>query len=195
MDDTLNYYRCHAREFVTGTVNVDMSAHHQRFLEQLPPRASILDLGCGSGRDSRVFADLGHKVTAVDGSPELCRMAQRVTGFPVRCLLFEELDYSEEFDGVWACASVLHVEKEKMPDVLNLVARAMKTGGILYVSYKYGTGTHRENGRFYSDYTEADLSVLFPEKGSLRCIRWWVNGDERPDRSQEKWLNILCTKN
>ena len=85
MNDTLNYYERNAREFIAGTVNVDMSAHHRRFLEQLPSHASILDLGCGSGRDSKFFSELGHQVTAVDGSPELCRLAQQVTGFPVRC--------------------------------------------------------------------------------------------------------------
>ena len=194
MNDTLRFYEQNAREFIEGTVNVDMSAHHRRFLEQLPPNAAILDLGCGSGRDSRFFASLGHRVTAVDGSPELCRLAQQVTGFPVRCLLFEDLDYSDEFDGVWACASLLHAEKEKMGVVLDLVARSLKTGGILYVSYKYGSGHHTENGRFYSDYTESDIPSLFPESGALHCVRWWITQDERPQRSHEKWLNMVCRK-
>ena len=194
MNDTLSYYEQNAQEFVAGTVGIDMSAHYRRFLEQLLPKASILDLGCGSGRDSRFFAELGHRVTAVDGSAELCRLAQQVTGFPVRCLLFEELDYSDEFDGVWACASLLHVEKEQMSNVLYLVARSMKNGGVLYVSYKYGASHHTENGRFYSDYTEADIPALFPESGDLRCINWWITQDERPERSSEKWINILCRK-
>ena len=194
MNDTLTYYRHNAREFVAGTVDVDMSAHHRRFLELLPQQASILDLGCGSGRDSRFFAELGHRVTAVDGAPELCRMAQKLTGFPVRCLLFEDLDYTDAFDGVWACASLLHVEKGKMQDVLGMVARSMKSGGILYVSYKYGPGHHTENGRYYSDNTVADIPVLFPESGDLQCINWWITQDERPERSSEKWINILCRK-
>ena len=195
MHDTLDYYQRHAREFIAGTVGIDMSAHYRRFLEQLPSHASILDLGCGSGRDSRFFSELGHRVTAVDGSAELCRQAEQVTGFPVRCILFEELDYSDAFDGIWACASLLHVEKDKMRQVLDLVARAMKTGGILYASYKYGSGNHTENGRFYSDYTEADIPVLFPDSGALRCMDWWITQDERPERSNEKWLNMLCKKN
>ena len=194
MNDTLSYYEQNAKEFVAGTIDVDMSTHHRRFLEYLPPQASILDLGCGSGRDSKYFADLGHRVTAVDGSPELCRLAQRVTGFPVRCLMFEELDYSNAFDGVWACASLLHVEKEKMQHMLNLVAQSMKNSGIMYVSYKYGSGQHTENGRFYSDYTDADIPVLFPKSGPLSCIKWWITQDERPERSSEKWINILCQK-
>ena len=194
MNDTLAFYGRNAREFVAGTVAIDMSAHYCRFLEQLPEKASLLDLGCGSGRDSRFFADLGHSVTAVDGSPELCRMAEQITGFPVRSLLFEELDYSDAFHGVWACASLLHVEKERMQEVLGLVARSMKAGGVLYVSYKYGPGHHTENGRFYSDYTEADIPLLFPESGPLCCTGWWITRDERPERSDEKWLNMLCRK-
>ena len=194
MNDTLNYYEQNAQAFVDGTVHIDMSAHYRRFLEQIPKQASILDLGCGSGRDSRFFAELGYDVTAVDGSGELCRRAEQVTGFPVRCLLFEELDYSETFDAVWACASLLHVEKMNMRHVLELVARSMKAGGILYASYKYGCGQRSESGRFYSDYTETDIPTLFPKSGALCCIDWWITQDERPEHSSERWLNLLCRK-
>ena len=195
MSKTLNYYDQNAQAFITGTVDVDMSAFYRRFLEYLPQDAAVLDLGCGSGRDSKFFADRGYRVTAIDGSAELCRRAEEVTGFPVRCLLFEELDYDREFDGVWACASLLHVEKEKMSAVLDQVAASLKDGGILYASYKYGTAQRTDKGRFFSDYTEADIPVLFPESGPLSCISWWITQDERPERSEERWLNLICKKN
>ncbi len=195
MNDTLSFYQQNAQAFIAGTVDVDMSAFYQRFLELIPPGASILDLGCGSGRDSKVFSDLGYRVTAMDGSVELCKQAAQLTGFPVRCLLFEELDYDREFDGVWACASLLHVEKEKMGAILDLVAASLKPGGILYASYKYGSCQRRENGRFFNDYTEADIPALFPESGPFTCISWWINPDERPERRNEKWLSLICRKN
>lgn len=194
MNDTLNYYAQNAREFIAGTIGVDMSNIHRRFLAHMPPEGAILDLGCGSGRDSKFFAELGYRVTAVDGSAELCSYAQQLTGFPVRCLLFEELDYVDQFDGVWACASLLHVKKENMQRILGLVADSMKDGAVLYLSYKYGTGQRVEKGRFFSDYTEADMNLLFPKSGRLSCVEWWITQDERPERSHEKWLNMICKK-
>ena len=193
-NETLNYYAQNAQEFIAGTVDVDMSRLYRHFLTHLPQDGSILDLGCGSGRDSKFFADLGYRVTAVDGSEELCRRAERLIGFPVRCLLFEELDYVNKFDGIWACASLLHVEKEKMPHILDLVARALKVGGTLYLSYKYGAGQRVDNGRFFSDYTETDIPLLFPEDSPLSCVQWWITQDERPERSHERWLNMICKK-
>ena len=194
MNDTLNYYAQNAQEFIAGTIGIDMSDVHRRFLEHMPPEGSILDLGCGSGRDSKFFAERGYRVTAVDGSAELCRRAEQLTGFPVRCLLFEDLDYVNEFDGVWACASLLHVEKEKMQLILGLVSNALKDGGTLYLSYKYGTGQRVEKGRFFSDYTETDIPLLFPDDSPLSCVEWWITQDERPERSHERWLNMICKK-
>lgn len=194
MNDTLNYYAQNAGEFCAGSLAIDMSDMHSRFLTHMPPEGSILDLGCGSGRDSKFFAERGYRVTAVDGSAELCKRAEQLIGFPVRCMLFEELDYTNEFDGVWACASLLHVEKEKMPHILGLVADALKDGGTLYLSYKYGTGQRVDNGRFFSDYTEADIPLLFPDFSPLSCQQWWITRDKRPERSHERWLNMICKK-
>ena len=108
MKDTINYYNLNADVFIEGTINVDMTEIQSRFLSKIPEKSAILDLGCGSGRDSKLFSNLGHSVTPVDGSPELCKKAATHTGLPVRCLLFEDLDYTAEFDAVWACASLLH---------------------------------------------------------------------------------------
>ena len=194
MKETINYYNHNAAAFIENTIAVDMGEIQARFLSAIPKTANILDLGCGSGRDSKVFADLGYSVTAIDGSLELCQKASSYTGLSVRCLLFEELDYCKEFDAIWACASLLHVEKDKMQQVLTLVADALKNDGVLYVSYKYGTEQQVRNGRLFSDYTEADIPTLFPANGQLECFDWWVTGDARTDRSDEKWLNILCRK-
>ena len=194
MKDTITYYNKNADAFIEGTINVDMTDIQMRFLATIPKESKILDLGCGSGRDSKFFASLGYHVIPVDGSPELCEKASEYTGLPVRCLLFEDLDYTAEFDAIWACASLLHVEKEQMPYVLELISNALKENGMLYVSYKYGSEQRNHNGRLFSDYTEEDIPKLFPANSGLSCIDYWITSDARADRSSEKWLNMICKK-
>ena len=193
MNKTLDYYNRNADAFVEGSVAADMSRHYSEFLKFLPAGAAILDLGCGSGRDTRYFSSLGYTMTAVDGSRELCRKASEYTGIDVCCLTFDALDYEEQFDGIWACASLLHVPKAEMAAVLDRVSRALRPGGILYASYKYGTAEREKDGRFFSDYTEKDLPALFGAHNGFRVLTSWSNEDVRPDRN-EKWLNVIAKK-
>lgn len=188
---TLEYYNKNAAEFVEGSVNADLSFARGKFLSKLPEKAHILDLGCGSGRDTLAFLQAGYEVTAVDGSEELSRSASVLTGLQVRQLLFENLDYSDEFDGIWACSSLLHVPKAAMKDILLKVRRAVRNGGTVYLSYKYGTTERVAGERFFNDYTENDIPELLNETG-LECVEWWLTEDVRPDRN-EKWLNILAS--
>ena len=106
---TLDYYNKNAKKFITGTISVDFGTIQNRFLDKLHPGAEILDYGCGSGRDIKYFLEQGCKVTAIDGSQELCKLASEYTGIPVKHLLFQDLDEKEVYDGIWACSSILHV--------------------------------------------------------------------------------------
>ena len=106
---TLKYYENNADSFVQDTVSADMSGARQRFMEYLPRQARILDFGCGSGRDIKFFLDKGYIVDGADGSPELCRIASDYTGIGVKQMRFQELDAEELYDGIWACASILHL--------------------------------------------------------------------------------------
>ena len=142
--ETLAYYDRHASRYVRETRNVDMSPLYQPFLDLLPEGGRILDAGCGSGRDSRAFLARGYDVTAIDGSPAMVAHAAEATGILVRYLRFEDIAYEDEFDGVWACASLLHVPKSRIDGVLRRLSRALKVGGILHVSFKDG---HPFNGR------------------------------------------------
>lgn len=194
MIDTLKYYDENAREFVAGTIEADMSYAQNKFLEYMRPNSRILDLGCGSGRDSLFFKKKGFSVTAVDGSPEMCKQASSLIGDEVRCLLFEDLDYRNHFQGIWACASLLHVPKDDMQAILKRVSVAMVMHGVLYVSYKYGTEQRVKEGRLFSDYTEKNLDELFSSYNRLSVKEFWVTADVRQDRSDERWLNIICMK-
>ena len=163
---TLKYYNENAADFCAGTLHADMSHLYDKFLCHILPGGRILDLGCGSGRDSKIFLEKGYQVTAVDGSVELCRLASEYIGQPVRCMDFEELDYEEAFDGIWACASLLHVEKSRIPSSLRKIHRALVPGGVLYVSFKRGEGERTSGLRFFNDCTEAELEDLFTRAGN-----------------------------
>lgn len=194
MQNTLDYYDKNAREFAAGTAEVDFSQIQNRFLELLPPGARILDFGCGSGRDTKYFLKRGFRAEAVDGSEELCRLASEYTGIQVKKLLFQELDETERYDGIWACASVLHLKRNELPDVIRRICRALRSGGILYVSFKYGDFEGERNGRYFTDLTEASAADLFGCAPELRREQCWVTGDVREGRNEERWLNLLFRK-
>ena len=84
MNTTINYYNLNAKKFIENTQNADMHLAQEKFLQLLPGSASILDFGCGSGRDAKYFLEKGYQVTAIDGSAELCRLASEFTGIEVK---------------------------------------------------------------------------------------------------------------
>ena len=194
MNGTLNYYNQNADTFVDGTRNVDMSGQYGFFLKHVPNGGKILDLGCGGGRDSAWFASLGFEVTAIDGSEELCKRVKEHYGLHALCVKFEDLSFVSEFDAIWACASLLHVKKEDMPHILGKVSAALRPGGVLYASFKYGREERISNGRFFNDYTERDLDTLLTAENQLTLLEYWITEDVRPERSGEKWLNFTAKK-
>ena len=115
---TLDYYNKNAKKFITGTISVDFGTIQNHFLDKLHPGAEILDYGCGSGRDTKYFLEQGCKVTAIDGSQELCKLASEYTGIPVKHMLFRDLDEKEAYDGIWACSSILHVPANELRDII-----------------------------------------------------------------------------
>ena len=195
MNETLAYYNQNADIFIEGTQNADMSEQYRFFLKYLPHRGKLLDLGCGSGRDSAYFSSLGFEVTAVDGSDELCKRVKANYGIEALCVNFEDISFDAEFDAIWACASLLHVEKVNMPKVLSKVSAALKSGGILYASFKYGSDERVSNGRFFNDYTEYDIDTLLTPENQLTLLEYWITEDVRPDRSGEQWLNFIAKRN
>src|ERR687885_194185 len=135
---TIDFYNEHAQDFYHRTVNVDMRELYAPFLALLPAGAHILDAGCGSGRDSLYFKQHGYQVTALDASAELVKLSSQLLQQPVLHLTFQEVDFDERFDGIWACASLLHVPRIEIDDVLRRLTKALKPGAILFTSFKNG---------------------------------------------------------
>ena len=193
-DITIHYYDENAQAFAEGTISADMSYARNRFLDALPQAPYILDFGCGSGRDTKAFLDMGCKVDAIDGSGELCRKASEYTGIPVRQMFFQDLNAKSLYDGIWACSSILHLPKEELASVLVKIADALKEQGILYTSFKYGSFEGMRNGRYFTDFTEESLEEFLKKVPQLEIISTWVTGDVRPGREEEQWLNILARR-
>ena len=196
VDTTIQYYEEHAEEFTTNTINADMASIRSRFLAYLPKGCRILDFGCGTGRDSKAFQELGYDVTAIDGSEALCGIAQSLTGLPVRCLDFRDytLEEGEVYEGIWACASLLHLKKDELLPVMKELSQALIPGGVFYVSFKYGTYEGERNGRHFTDFTPEDFSEFLKNIPVLSVAEYWVTGDVRPGRGDERWLNIVLQR-
>ena len=194
MDKTIRYYDEHADSFAAGTIRVDFSAAQDRFLSFLPKDGRILDFGCGSGRDSKYFLEKGFQVDAMDGSEKMCRIARQNTGLPVRQMLFSELDAEAVYDGIWACASILHLPKSELQNVFCKISRALKPGGYCYTSFKYGEFEGERNGRHFTDFTEKTFENFLTELNKLTIADEWISSDVRPGRTEEKWLNVIIQK-
>ena len=192
--DTVNYYNRNVKQFYDNTVAVDFTDTQNVFLSKLVKGSAILDFGCGSGRDTKYFLSQGYYVEAIDGSLELCKLASQYTGIQVRHMLFRELSAIHKYDGIWACASILHLPWSELAGVMRKMQAALKANGIIYTSYKYGTFSGERNGRYFTDMTEARFAGFIEEIGGLQIEEQWISADVRPGRGEEQWLNIILRK-
>lgn len=189
----IDYYNKNADVFFKDTNDADMSFWRDKFAALLPNGGRILDAGCGSGRDSKAFIQQGFSVVAFDASKELCKLASELISQEVWQMKFQEISFDEEFDGVWACASLLHVPFEEMTDVLKRIHKALQVGGFFYASFKYGEGTTERAGRLFTDFTENTVKSLFKDAG-FKIIECEKSFDVRPGRDDEKWINVIVQK-
>jgi 2-polyprenyl-3-methyl-5-hydroxy-6-metoxy-1,4-benzoquinol methylase len=196
---TLDYYQTYAKDFFSQTINVDMQNVYQPFLEYLPkPHLSnqqkILDVGCGSGRDSVFFANQGFEVVAIDGSKSLIELAQQTdTRIDWQCLRFDEIakqSWQNQFTGIWACASLLHMPFDELSKILNDLLSCLRPTGILYASFKYGNGERKKEGRFFCDMNEHGWQLIGEQLDSAKALKLWQTVDNRMDK-RDIWWNVL----
>lgn len=194
MNETLSYYNTNTSSFIESTQSVQMTKAWNRFTSKVTSGALILDLGCGSGRDTKYFLEHGFKVEAMDGSEELCKAASEYTGITVNQQLFQDWKSEAKYNAIWACSSILHLSKQELKQVIGNIRDALLPAGIFYTSFKYGNFEGVRNGRYFTDLTEASFEELINEVSGFEIIEEWITSDVRPGREEEKWLNVILKK-
>ena len=174
MDSTIEYYEEHAVEFIAETQNM------------------ILDLGSGSGRDSKYFHDRGYEVVAIDPSLAMCSATKKYAGVEVINCKANEIEWVDYFDGIWASASLLHVPYAEMKATLYTVMRALKPNGIMYFSVKKGQTQRLDEGRLYTDYSENSITELLTGLDIVQIEHIWESNDVR--NQDKKWINVLVKR-
>ena len=187
------YYDTNATEFLEDTLGANMESLYEVFIEKMPQNAVILDAGCGSGRDSLYFKDMGHVIIAMDASQEMCQFAGEYIGQSVLLCRFQDMHFKVLFDGIWACASLIHVQSSEMVSVLQRFNWYLNDDGVMYASFKYGDFEGEREGRYYLDLTEESATKFFTEAG-FNIEKMWITNDVRDNHVDEKWLNVLVNR-
>ena len=190
---TITYYDETDEDYRDRTMGLDRRSRCAPLLSRLPAGGHIFDAGCGPGRDARAFKNLGFAVTAIDGSPEMCSLASEHLGQTVHRMDFLDIEWVCRFDGIWACASLLHVHPHDLPDALQRLANALKRPGVLYASFKHGETQGTRGGRWFTDLTETTLLSAIHHSPGLVIRELWRTADLREGRQDETWLNAIAT--
>ena len=190
-DTTLSWYRDNAIQYAEETRNSLVLDALWEFLSRMKEGGTILDYGSGSGRDSAYFLDKGFSVDSLDGSAEMKAQAERLFGIKVKLASFLSLEEKDKYDGIWAQASILHLEEHDLRVALTLIERALKRDGVFYSSFRKGEEDGYENGRWYTNMTEGRFLSFLP--ASLYMEKIWESQDVRPGVSRT-WLSIICRK-
>lgn len=187
-----NYYDKNAQVYINNTIDCDMSEHYNYFLQYMPNKGKILDIGFGSGRDFRYFLTLGYDVYGIDTSKIFVKKMKE-HNYKVYRKSVERIKYSNEFIGIWACASLIHVKRNNLAKVLKKCLIALEDNGVMYFSFKYGNKEIKKDGRYFNYINEEILFDLQKEL-DFKILKYYISSDVRIDRSEEKWLNVIITK-
>ena len=193
--NTLDYYNKNSEEYFNSTLNVDMTNTYKEFLKLVPEGGKILDLGCGSGRDSMNFIKLGYEVIAVDGAKKLAKKASALLGKEVIASTFEELELKEKFHGIWACASLLHIKREDLKIVLNNLYNNLDDKGVFYMSFKYGEKEYVDDkNRYFNCFTDESIISFINENTKYNILGLYITEDKLGRVNEVKWVNLICNK-
>ena len=188
--DTLEHYDQRADDFWEGTRGHDVSQNMAALLQYIEGNApfSILDFGCGPGRDLKVFADLGHRAVGLEGSARFAIMARAHSGCEVLHQDFLKLDLpAGAFDGVFANASLFHIPSQELPRILRELHAALKPRGVLFASNPRGDNDEGWNGGRYGTYHDLASWRGFMTQAGFNELTHYYRPKDLP-REQQPWL-------
>ena len=194
MSNTLTYYNENAQEYFNNTVKGNMQLSYDKFLKYIPKNSYILDFGCGSGRDSKYFLDQGYRIKAIDGSIELCLIAEKYLNHKVENMYFSELNDNNVYDGIWSCASILHINKKEFIGILKKMVTALKKEGIMYISFKNGIGEEIINGRYFQYYTKEEFINVINSFDDLEILDIYITKSTTNFNEEKEWNNFILKK-
>lgn len=188
-----NYYERNAERYAAETFSADMSEQYQRFLPLLKKGGKILDVGSGSGRDACYFQKHGYQVTALEPSKNLCREIQKVFSGEIICSDIQNYQPLELYDGIWACASLLHLQEKEVLQFFERIDRYLDDDGTVYISGKNGIQTgEAKDGRFFLEFSEQLIDKILTVNKQLRLEQLWYTEDASGRRGF-RWMNVIFT--
>jgi len=193
---TLAYYELNAEQFFAGTVDHDVSQNIAALLDAItaPAPFTLLDLGCGPGRDLKRFSALGHRAIGLDGAPQFVQMARTYSGCEVWQQDLVKLDLPPAmFDGVFANAVLFHVPSAALPRVLSDLHAALRPGGVLFSSNPRGNNQEGWNGQRYGSYYDYGTWEAFMTAAGFSALHHYYRPANLP-REQQPWLASVWRK-
>jgi len=192
--DSYEYYNKNASKFISGTLQADMSKIINRFLVYVEPGGTILDAGCGPGRDVQHFVSLGYNVYAMDASEAMVSHCREIIGDKCTLSTFQEYNTDLHFDGIWACASMLHLKPHELEGVLVKFISFLKLGGIFFLSFKKGTDDYIKEGRYFNCHTAETIEELLGKFKNIKILKNFITSDVREGRASEEWINVIVRR-
>ena len=194
---TVSSYNREYRKYYRDTAYIDLSEIYNEFRTHISKCGTILDAGCGVGRDTRYFIQHGYKVVSFDASE---RMVQLCSQYPFSYCLqqsFADIENIEEFDAIWACATLLHLDEDELKDALLRLVNALKPKGMLYFSLKprksSGCKSTEKNGKRYYLYQTRWVEDFVQQELMLEKVKIWESiGKKTSDPAN--WDNYLYKK-
>ncbi len=192
---TLDYYNKNAEYYFDKTKKADMNKQYEMFLKYVKSGGKILDFGCGSGRDSLRFHELGYKVYPIDGSIEMCKLAHQYTGLPVKCMNFKDLSDVDFYDGIWACSALLHVSRKELLDMMIKLRDALKQEGVLYTSFASGFDkeVQKSDGRYFNDISVDSFTTISNDAG-FEIVEFDVNKSRVLEHKDVYWDSYILKR-
>jgi len=196
-------YEATAKEFACNVADLAPQQSIEKFINLLPPKAKILDLGCGSGRDAKIFSELGADILGIDFSSNLIEIAKsHALAATFELMDIEDLNLPEGvYDGVWSICSLGHIAKNKLPNVLNKIYSLLNKNGYFYLALKKGKGEilekdtryNGEHKKFWS-YFEEDEIKHYLKAANFDVLDFSIVEKNSPYQTHAAF-RIYCKKN